>query len=71
MIEAQAVTEPTPVMAHEPAFVGAIADGGPVTVAVKEIVVPSAAEGTSAATVTVGVDGVTVVESPDVGDVEL
>ena len=30
-------------MAHEPAFVGAIADGGPVTVAVKEIGTPSPA----------------------------
>jgi len=67
----QAVTAPTPVMAHDPAFVGATAVAGPLTVAVNEIVEPSAADATFAVTATVGVAGFTVVESPDVGDVAL
>ena len=58
-------------IAHEPAFVGAIAACGPLTVAVNEIVVPRAAEATFAVTETVGVYGFTVVESPEVGDVAL
>ena len=65
------VTAPTPVIAHDPAFVGAIADVGPFTVAVNEIVEPSAAVETFAVTATVGVTGFTVVESPEVGEVEL
>jgi hypothetical protein len=65
------VTAPTPVIAHDPAFVGAIAVIGPFTVAVNEMVVPSAADETLATTATVGVAGFTVVESPEVGDVAL
>ena len=67
----QLVTAPTPVIAHDPAFVGAIAVAGPFTVAVKEIVEPRAAVDALAVTAMVGVAGLTVVESPDVGEVEL
>ena len=59
----------TPIMAHNPVDVGATAPVGPVTVAVKVTVVPSAAEVVAAVTATLGVVALTEVEKPEVGDV--
>jgi hypothetical protein len=68
LVDAQLVTLFTPVIAQLPVGVGATAPTGPVTVAVKEIEVPSAAVAAFAVTDTVGVTGFTVVELPDVGE---
>ena len=66
MTAAQLVTAPTPVIAQEPAEVGAIAPEGPVTVAVNMIAEPSAAVAELAVTLTVGDTEPTVVEVPEV-----
>ena len=66
MTAVQLVTAPTPVTAHDPAEDGALAPVGPVTVAVKIIVEPSAAVAELADTETVGVAALTVVDAPDV-----
>ena len=63
------VIVPAPVIAQLPVDEGASAPAGPVTVAVKEIVVPSAAVATFAVTETVGVTAATFVDEPEVGDV--
>ena len=69
VVVVQLVIPATPVIAHVPLALGATALAGPVTVAVKEIVEPSAALGAPAATVTVGVALATVVVKPEVGAV--
>jgi len=69
VVEEQAVIPLTPVMAHVPIPLGAIAPVGPVTVAVNVIVEPRAALEDPATTPTVGVDRPTVVVAPDVGAV--
>ena len=61
VVEVQLVSPGTPVIAQIPVAVGATALAGPVTVAVKVIVAPSAALLAPAATVTVGVALATVV----------
>ena len=69
VVVVQVVTPVTPVIAHVPNPLGAIAPPGPVTVAVNVIVVPSGALPEPATTSTVGVDLPTVVVAPDVGEV--
>ena len=69
VVVAQVVTPDTPVIAHVPRPLGAIAPLGPVTVAVNVIVVPRTALPDPAVTFTVGVDLPTVVVAPDVGEV--
>ena len=59
----------TPTITQVPVDEGATAPTGPVTVAVKAIVVPRAAEGDAANTVIVGVVALTEVEKPEIGDV--
>ncbi len=59
----------TPTIVQVPAPEGATAPDEPVTVAVKVIAVPSAAEGDVAETATVGVFALTEVEKPEVGEV--
>ena len=63
----QLVTPVTPVMVQVPVPVGATAVAGPVTVALNEIVEPSAPVDALATTETVGVTAVTVVVLPEVG----
>ena len=70
LVAAQVVIPVTPVTVHVPLPVAAIAEPGPVTRAVNVSVDPKLAVGELAFTVTVGVACVTVVVSPDVGDVE-
>ena len=65
----QLVSPGTPVIAQIPLAVGATALLGPVTVAVKVIVAPSAALAELATTPTVGVALATVVVYPEVGAV--
>ena len=60
------VTPATPTIAHTPLAVGATAPLGPVTVAVKVIVVPNAAEMAFAVTVTAGLAFATEVVEPEV-----
>ena len=69
VVEEQAVTPVTPVIAHVPNPLGAIAPDGPETVAVNVIVDPRAALAELATTATVGVARPTVVVAPDVGEV--
>ena len=69
VVVVQLVIPVTPVMAHVPIPLGAIAPVGPVTVAVKLIVDPSAALVALATTATTGDDLPTVVVAPDVGAV--
>ena len=65
----QLVRPATPVMAQLPTALGAIALAGPVTVAVKVIVVPRTALALPATTPTSGVALATVVVYPEVGAV--
>jgi len=66
VVDAHAVIPDTPVIIHVPVAVGAVAPLGPVTVAVKVMVDPSAAVLALADTATAGVDFPTVVVPPDV-----
>ena len=68
MVVVQEVTPETPAIAQVPIPLGAIAPTGPVTVAVKRNVEPSAALLSRATTVTPGVVFPTVVVAPDVGE---
>ena len=69
VVVVQLVKPLTPVIAQIPVALGATALTGPVTVAVKVMVAPSAALEAPAATVTVGVALATVVVYPEVGAV--
>jgi hypothetical protein len=69
VVEVHEVTPETPLIAHVPIALGAVAPVGPVTVAVKVIVEPSCALVDPATTETVGVDFPTVVVAPEVGAV--
>ena len=69
VVVAQLVTPFTPRIVQVPVDNGATAPLGPVTVAVKVTVAPSAAEAVAAVTTTVGVVALTEVEKPEVGDV--
>ena len=70
MVLVQLVTPLTFAIDQVPVALGETAPTGPVTVAVKEIEVPSTPLELSAATVTVGVTLSTAVVWPDVGDIE-
>jgi hypothetical protein len=65
----QLVTPETPIIVQIPAPVGALAPVGPVTVAVKEMFVPRAADVVFAEAASVGVPFATVVVYPEVGAV--
>ena len=65
----QLVTPITPVIAQIPVAVGVTALAGPVTVAVKVRVLPSAADAGGVTIKTVGVALLTVVVKPEVGAV--
>ena len=69
VVELQLVTPVTPVIAHVPVADGVTALTGPVTVAVKVRVEPSAALAAPAVTPTAGVALATVVVKPEVGAV--
>ena len=68
-VDVQDVTPLTPVIAHEPIPLGAIAPVGPTTVAVKVIVEPRVAAEAPARTEMVGVALPTDVVAPEVGAV--
>ena len=69
VVELQLVTPVTPVIAHVPVADGVTALAGPVTVAVKVRVEPSAPVAAPAVTKTFGVALATVVVKPEVGAV--